>query len=108
MKDTTKFMLQAIGSIAGEIRQLREYLKEKNDNFSDLIKSNMQNTQILNKFKDAMDDRLVAIQMGWERHLNNHLYNQENLIIRTIKKELFPEKKPKKSLNKKLIKKKKK
>lgn len=107
MRDTTKYLLQAIGSIAGEIRELRSDLKKQSEIFEELIKSDREYNRTLNQFKDAMDNRLVALQTGWERHLNNHLYNQENLIIRTIKKELFPkEKKIKKIVKKKAAKKK--
>ena len=100
MRDTTKYLLQAIGSISGEIRELRNDLKNYNDNMKAIITLHERTDQIIESFKISMEKRFMAVQQVWETHLINHLHRQTDSFNRIldcrlpkIKKVKYPKKK---------------
>ena len=108
MKETTKYHLQAIGSIAGEIRDL-------NKNLNSFVELQIKQTELLrdfheslDEFKDRINTRFTALQIAWDKQLQNSLFNQECMIKRLIQKNLIEPllpKKPKKPIKKVLKKK---
>ena len=89
MKETTKLLLAAIGNIAYEIRALRKDTETQNSNINEYIKLLTENNIALNRFKEAMDIRLKALQIAWDRQLANALDNQEHMIERVIQQNLI-------------------
>lgn len=104
MSATARHMIQAIMSVSHEIKELKAVFGD----LKELVMSARQTEQLINTFKNQMDSRFTALQYSWEKHLNNHLYNQEHLIKRLLSRrdeKAIVKKRKKKLSTKKKVKK---
>lgn len=89
MKETTKYLLQAIGSIAAEVRALKVAMITNNENIlkqitlSDYILSNQKESN--KDLKDKMETRLTAIQISLHEHFRYLLSEQESMLRKIMK-----------------------
>ena len=89
MKETTKYLLQAIGSIAAEVRAIKVATITNNENIlkqitlSDYILSNQKESN--KDLKDKMETRLTAIQISLHEHFRYLLSEQESMLRKIMK-----------------------
>lgn len=109
LKSFEKLLLQAVGSIAGEIRNLSSTFKDFNSNLEAINDANDKFTDILERFKYSVDRRLEALQEVWIENFNKFsAYQNRNIEIineKLLKKLKQKNVKKKKALHKKQIKK---
>lgn len=88
MKDSQRNLLQAIGSIAGEIRELRKESQQQNDSlvahltFANRIEENISD------FKNKMDIRFSAIHETSSLSMARHFAHQKVELRKLMREEL--------------------